>query len=158
MLDEYHKKAKKRLLSKIKIDEKTSCWNWTATISRSGYGRIGYKYSNHPAFEAYRLSYILFREKLDPDLEIDHICRNRKCVNPYHLEQVTKKENILRGVGVGAKNKAKTHCPQGHEYTPDNIRIGPCNGGRYCRTCQKDRDRYRHVQKNAKVLLNAEVQ
>ncbi len=155
-MDEYHTKAKKRLLSKVKFDEKTWCWNWTGHIAKAGYGRIGYKYSNHQAYEAYRLSYILFKGKLDPNLQIDHLCRNRRCVNPEHLEQVTKKENLLRGIGIGAKNKSKTHCPQGHEYTPENTRISPANGGRCCNECQRIRDFYRHVQKNAKVLLNAE--
>lgn len=155
-MDEYHQRAKSRLLSKIKIDDKTNCWNWTGYVSKEGYGRIAYNQSTYTGFEAYRLSYILFRGKLDPRLQIDHLCRNRKCVNPEHLEQVTKKENILRGIGIGSRNKSKTHCPQGHEYTFQNTRIGPANGGRYCNKCQRIKDLYKHVQKNAKVLLNAE--
>lgn len=156
-MDDYHKQAKKRLLSKIKIDTKTLCWNWIGYISKNGYGKIAYNQSTYTGFEAHRLSYILFKGKLNSTLQLDHLCRNRSCVNPDHLEEVTKKENIMRGIGIGVRNKAKTHCPQGHEYTPENTRISPANGGRCCNKCQRLHDQYKHVQKNAKVLLNAEV-
>jgi len=155
-LDEYHKRAKNRLLSKVQLDEKTQCWNWTGYISKKGYGRIAYKYSSYGSFEAYRLSYILFNGKLNSNLQIDHLCRNRKCVNPKHLEQVTKKENLLRGFGVGSKNKAKTHCPEGHQYTLENTRISPANGGRCCKKCQKQRDDYKILKRIVKVLLTVE--
>lgn len=72
---------------------------------------------------------------------IDHLCGVRRCVNPEHLEAVTHRENLLRGTGFAAVNAAKTHCPHGHEYTPENTYHNPNpNGGRICRTCKRKRD------------------
>jgi hypothetical protein len=73
-----------------------------------------------------------------PDgLVIDHLCRVRNCVNPDHLEPVTHRENIRRGE-AGAWNRVKTHCPQGHEYTPENTRYSGTT--RNCRECQRIRN------------------
>jgi hypothetical protein len=71
-------------------------------------------------------------------MHIDHLCRNTKCVNPEHLEPVTIRENLLRGIGPSAKHAVKTHCPAGHEYSGDNLYVHPVKGMRYCRTCGKD--------------------
>lgn len=130
-MDEYHKNAKIRLLTKIKINNKTECWEWTAHVSPKGYGQICYKGN---AIAAHRLSYLLFVGPLTLGLELDHLCRNRSCVNPKHLEQVTHHENILRG-NAGLHEKIKTHCPQGHEYSKKNTRIQ--RGGRLCIECRR---------------------
>jgi hypothetical protein len=69
-------------------------------------------------------------------LVLDHLCRNRRCVNPEHLEIVTSVENVMRGEGFGPKNAAKTHCDKGHEFTPENTYIRTrAQGGRECRAC-----------------------
>lgn len=83
---------------------------------------------------AHRFSYIIHKGEIPPKLVIDHLCRNTLCVNPDHLEAVTHKENLLRGIGPTSINAKKTHCIHGHEYTPQNTDYKP-NGTRRCKTC-----------------------
>ena len=113
------------------------CWVWESAKSK-GYGNI---WANPSLYKSHRVAYTLVRGELNPDLVLDHLCRNTGCVNPYHLEQVTSKENYLRGVGEPAKNARKTHCKRGHKFTPDNIY--ETNGGRSCKTCSKARSKAR---------------
>ncbi|WP_396021799.1 HNH endonuclease signature motif containing protein [Bacillus cereus group sp. BfR-BA-01522] len=81
------------------------------------------------------MSYEMLKGPIEEGMVIDHLCRNRKCVNPLHLEQVTQRINLLRGEGMSAENVKKTHCPQGHEYTEENTYISKA-GSRYCRKCR----------------------
>lgn len=112
-----------------RIVQSDNCWLWTGAVSVQGYGIF---MSNQMA---HRYSYELFRETIPEGLVIDHLCRNKKCVNPDHLEPVTNKINILRGIAPSANNARKTHCKQGHEFTPDNTIIRGEN--RQCRECHK---------------------
>ena len=124
-----------RLLAKAIINPETGCWEWTANRSQDGYGRI--KVSGRKV-KAHRVSYELTYGPIPEGLTIDHLCRVRHCINPAHLEVVTNRENILRGHAFTAVNAAKTHCPQGHEYTPENTYISP-KGYRKCRACETSR-------------------
>jgi len=113
------------------VERPTLCWEWTGARNTSGYGQacLGGR-----TWGAHRLVYLLVMGQL-PDLPLDHLCRNRLCVNPEHMEPVTSAENTRRSPLVGAKNAAKRHCPRGHEYTPANTMM--CFS-RKCRTCARE--------------------
>ena len=106
----------------------TGCWLWTRA-GGEGYGRIS---SKGKLWLAHRLAYELLRGPIPPGLEIDHLCRTRSCVNPEHMDIVTKGENVLRGRGITARNVHKTHCPEGHELEAPKLL-----GGRYRRVCRE---------------------
>lgn len=107
------------------------CWAWKGAQNNKGYGRVRF---NSVAVYAHRLAYELLIGPIPDGLELDHLCRNRACVNPAHLEPVTHQENVARAL-------FKTHCPKGHEYTDTNtIRDGR---SRKCRICKRARDRGR---------------
>ena len=112
------------------------CWEWQAHKS-DGYGIFDVRRKRHLA---HRFAYTLLVGPIPEGLTIDHLCRNRACVNPLHLEPLTMRENILRGVGLTAQRAARTQCPRGHPYDMFNTRIRPC-GRRACRACDRQRKR-----------------
>lgn len=116
------------------------CWEWAGAHNRDGYGTAYTTPTGAKPQGAHRVVYELLVGPIPEGLTIDHLCRNRGCVNPAHLEPVPKHENILRGEGVAARNAAKTHCPQGHAYTAENTRITRV-GSRRCRTCHRESQR-----------------
>lgn len=123
-----------RFFSKVNVVD--NCWEWTDSLQRGyGYFKLKGKYCL-----SHRLSYKLFNGDLDDNLTIDHLCRNRKCVNPEHLEQVTIQENVVRGFGPTAINSKKTHCIRDHEFTIDNTFIRK-SGGRTCRICKRFKEK-----------------
>lgn len=127
-----------RFCSKVKIVP-GQCWEWTDSL-RGGYGRL--KVDGH-YIPAHVFAYQTFIGPVPDGLDLDHVCRNRACVNPLHLEPVTRSVNVRRGVAplrAGLKEKSKTHCPQGHPYSKENTYVAP-NGHRKCRACRRDRDR-----------------
>lgn len=119
-----------------KIIKTGNCWEWLAYKMSNGYGNFHYKGKTKLA---HRISYQIYRGDIPQGLQLDHLCRNRGCVNPDHLEVVTQQENIKRGDICNDNNPRKklTHCKNGHEFTKENTII--VNGkSRNCRECHKE--------------------
>lgn len=117
------------------------CWQWTGAgvRTKNGYGRI---MVNGRLIGAHQYSYELLVGPIPKGLTIDHLCRNRGCVNPEHLEPVTHRINILRGDSISAKHAKKTHCIHGHPFDSVNTYYR-LTGGRTCKTCRTQRERLR---------------
>ena len=124
-----------------KITKTSSCWIWVGSRNHliGGYGIF---WINHKRIYAHRASYLHFKGEIEQGKELDHLCRNRPCVNPDHLEAVTRSVNTLRGlVPILARQRglAVTHCKNGHEYTEENTYRRKDRGTRDCKTCRSIR-------------------
>src|SRR5690349_8969939 len=97
-----------RLLTRCHRNPITGCWDWLGAPRGNGYG--GFAWDGRKSIAAHRASWQLLRGPIPSGLTLDHLCRNRRCVNPAHLEPVTMRENILRGIGPSAQCAKKTHC------------------------------------------------
>ena len=136
-------KLLQRFFNKIETADHNDdeCWYWMSSINKKGYGNF---WINGTSKIAHRISYELFRGKIPQNLQVDHLCRNRRCVNPQHLELVTLQENVKRG-NSGINMSSRTHCPKGHEYNKENT-FTNLNGSRVCKTC------YRKPMKSSKKI------
>lgn len=131
-----------------KVDRRgfDECWQWTGSLVADGYGQIWTSGPQRERLWAHRYAYELLVGPVPEGLCIDHLCRNRGCVNPAHMEPVTLAENTRRG-----PNRSKTHCPHGHPYDADNTYVCPSTGARYCRECHRASAR-RHAARRRALL------
>ena len=131
--------AHRLALTCIAVD--SGCWIWLGSRKPAGYGQIGGGGQRH---YAHRVAYELTIGPVPTGLHLDHLCRNRACVNPVHLEAGPKKVNDLRAEGFCGVNARKTECPAGHVYNAANTLVTR-KSHRLCRTCNRNRARARRV-------------
>ena len=129
------------------VERTETCWLWTGRIGKGGYGRLGPRLAHRAAYE-------LFVGPVPQGFELDHLCRTPNCVNPQHLEPVTPEENWLRSHNPARINADKTHCKNGHEFTPENTLLNTRNRPsrrpyRRCRKCTQARQRAWYAARKA---------
>ena len=112
-----------------RVKKTDACWIWTGFCNKEGYGHVS---MNGRLEQAHRVVYEALKGPIPDGLVLDHTCRNPSCVNPDHLEPVTQQENVLRGL----KGRMKTHCPQGHPLSGDNL--VPTSPTRRCKQCKAE--------------------
>lgn len=133
-----------RFHDKYAVNPTTGCWEWTAHINNRGYGTIGHtiETGRTVSMYAHRLSYEMHIGPIPVGLVIDHLCSNRRCVNPEHLQAVTHRVNILRGAAPTIATFWSGRCKRGHDLTdPASVYTRPDNGRKMCRECIRIRQR-----------------
>lgn len=118
------------------VDQSRICWLWTGYVAPNGYGHVRQT-------TAHRVAWEITYGPIPPKHDIDHLCRERSCVRPSHLEPVTRSENMRRGIGptvLHRKFQAQRTCKHGHPFDQENTYMSPA-GRRMCRTCMRDASR-----------------
>jgi hypothetical protein len=128
--------SRQRFLDRVEL-QPDGCHLWTGSLSTSGYGQVTIDLRN---LLAHRVAYEMTHGAVPTGLQLDHLCRNRACVNPAHLEPVSSRTNTLRGTSPPAVNARKTRCIHGHELAGENLYVG-ADGRRICRTCSREKQR-----------------
>lgn len=137
-------------MEKVRRTE-NGCWQWTEYLDSHGYARL---WVNRKNVGAHRWSYEHHVGPIPEGLQIDHLCRNRSCVNPEHLEAVTPSVNVRRGVlseVLRLRAEARTHCRRGHEYAPENLYLNP-HGERACLACKRRKAR-EYYERNRDLVI-----
>lgn len=124
----------------------TGCWEWLRAMYSNGYGAVGYQGRQRLV---HRISYEVFVGPIPEGLTLDHLCRNRACINPSHLEPVTQRENLLRGQTLTAAYAQRTLCKKGHPL------ITRSRGGRWCPQCHADNERENRKTPKRQAVIRA---
>lgn len=121
----------RRFFDHIAGETERGCWQWDVIHPESGYGQFA-------GGNAHRWSYEFFLCEIPGGLQLDHLCRNRGCANPWHLDPVPLVVNVMRGYGPMAINARKTHCIHGHAFSPENTYRPPKRPDtRQCIACRR---------------------
>lgn len=136
-----------RIRKYASIDPVTGCWEWLASATGNGYGRIMMtrEAKVHRSSLAHRVAYEEWVGPIPEGMQIDHLCRNTICCNPEHLEPVTPQENLRRGEVSSNTYREATRCIHGHEFTEENTYR--TERGRYCRACRRRRNQESKARK-----------
>ena len=136
------------LRNRLRVNTETGCWEWIGAKNSGGYG---VQTVEGHLRRVHRLVYEALVGPFPPGLQPDHLCRNRACANPEHIEPVTRRENILRGESMSARHARQTRCHRGHPFTQENtyLRTRGENTERFCRECGRIRDRERYARKTS---------
>jgi hypothetical protein len=137
-----------RFWSRIVVAD-DGCWHWLGAKTWHGYGVV--RWQGNENARVHRVIHELLVGVIPEGLQIDHLCRVRHCVNPAHMELVTSRENTMRGEGPTAANSRKTHCSEGHEFTPENT-IQRARGWRGCVRCQRQAEARSYERRKARRL------
>lgn len=129
----------------LQVWPRGDCWEYRGHRDETGYGIFT---QDGERFKAHRIAFVAAKGEIPTGLHIDHLCRHRWCVKPSHLEAVDCATNLLRGDGVCARQRRKTHCKRGHPFAGDNLHVGK-RGRRTCLRCRREKWRawneaYRH--------------
>jgi hypothetical protein len=148
-------KLPSRIANKILPEPMAGCWFWTGHVNAGGYGWCTPHDAAGTTKKAHRIVYALLRGRVADGMDLDHLCRVRCCVNPDHLEPVTRSVNLKRSPLIGRTTPRRTVCFNGlHAMTPENVYVG--TDGRKCRACIKaygaSRDRTADIARNRERL------
>lgn len=128
------------------------CWQWTGYIAPNGYGQFiahtDEKSQVRRTLWAHRAAFVMVRGVVGDGLYLDHLCRNRSCVNPAHLEPVSARENLLRGKTLASQNARKTECHRGHPLSGENLYVS--GRSRMCRVCRAEATRRHDAKRRQK--------
>lgn len=137
---------------KRKIAQVNGCWLFQGRVNQNGYSSIGINRGRGKPYHTrlvHRVAYETFVGPIPAGMTIDHLCRNKLCVNPEHLEAVTQRENSFRAPNYIGN---RTHCPSGHEYSPDNTHVNQKTNRRTCRACHRKHQLEYTARKNERRL------
>lgn len=134
-----------RFWTKAQQADNSDCWQWIGRKTGEGYGQFYLVCTKDEQLltGAHRYAYTALRSEIPSGLVIDHLCRNRACVNPWHMEPVPQQVNVLRSQPYIERPEL---CPQGHRFTETNTYRTP-RGHRRCKTCNRDRARRNHAER-----------